>query len=207
MLRASRRYSRAVCVFGLIALGACSTVVEGSDQPMTITTEPSGAECSLTRDGATVGAVAQTPGSLVVSKSKDDLTLSCSRANYLVTEETVESGTSGWSAGNILFGLLGGGIGLVVDSASGAMNKYPETVLLVMTPDSFASEEEKSAFFDRRVADVDAKYDAARTEIEGQCRSRPSDLCTSKLEKLEAARQTKVDRIETQRSQAVVAEP
>jgi len=200
-----RRISRTLSLIGLAALGACSTVVEGSDQPMTIVTEPSGAECSLLREGAVVGAVSKTPGSVVVSKSKNDLTLSCTVANHLKTEQTIESGTSGWSAGNIIFGLLGGGIGLVVDSASGAMNKYPETVQLVMTPASFASEDEKNAFFDRRVTDTNRRYDAAKSEIESQCRAKPADLCESKTKDLEEARQTKLERIERQRLQATVA--
>ncbi len=44
----------------------------------------------------------------------------------------IPSGTEAMAAGNVVFGGL---IGLGVDAASGAMNKYPDVVTVAMTPD------------------------------------------------------------------------
>lgn len=43
----------------------------------------------------------------------------------------IPSGTEAMAAGNVVFGGL---IGLGVDAASGAMNKYPDVVTIAMTP-------------------------------------------------------------------------
>ena len=188
----------------LMVMSACSTIVEGSDQSITIVTEPNGAQCILSRDGNTVGAVGRTPGSTVVTKSKDDMTVTCERESFMETSEIVESGTSGWSAGNILFGLLGGGIGLIVDSASGAMNEYPEMIHVALVPESFSTEEDRDRFFDARVADLDSKFKTAKQEIENQCRTGISELCSIKLEDLEAVRDKRLALIEQQRQAAVV---
>lgn len=185
-------------------VSACSTIVKGSDQSITMDTEPDGAHCVLSRDGTIVGAVGQTPGSTVVTKSNDDLTFVCKREGFIETSGIVESGASGWSAGNILFGILGGGIGLVVDSASGAMHEYPETVHVTLIPESFSTEKDRDQFFDTRVADLNSKFETAKNELENQCRAKPAEICDARLEDLEEAREEKLAIMEQQRQAAVV---
>ena len=196
--------SRVAMASALMAMSACSTIVKGSDQSITIVTEPNGAQCILARDGNTVGAVGRTPGSTVVTKSKDDITVTCEREGFMKTSEIVESGASGWSAGNILFGLLGGGIGLIVDSASGAMHQYPEMIHVALVPESFSTEEGRDQFFDARVADLNSKFEAANQELENQCGMNTTELCEIKSKDLEAAREKRVSIIEQQRQAAPV---
>ena len=55
------------CVLGLIVMAfasGCATIVEGTDQTVTIMTDPTGATCRLERDGSTIGIVNATPGSV-----------------------------------------------------------------------------------------------------------------------------------------------
>lgn len=188
----------------LMVLGACSTIVEGSDQSIAIVTEPDSAQCVFSRDGNTVGAVGRTPGSTVVTKSKDDITVTCKREGFMETSEVVESGTSGWSVGNIIFGILGGGIGLIVDSASGAMNKYPETIHVALVPESFPTAKDRDQFFDTRVADLNSKFEMAKQELENQCRTKPAEICDIKLEDLLGVREKRLAIIGQQRQTAVV---
>ncbi len=52
-------------VLGLAGLAAaCSTIVEGTDQTVSVTSDPEGAVCELTREGRTIGAINATPGSI-----------------------------------------------------------------------------------------------------------------------------------------------
>jgi hypothetical protein len=81
------------------------------------------------RDGQRVSALS-TPGNFSVSKSRRDLTVSCSKEGYSPAVAQVESGFTGSTLGNIL---LGGGVGLIVDAASGANNRYPSNVHVEMT--------------------------------------------------------------------------
>jgi len=56
-----------------------------------------------------------------------EIDLSCGMGTSVIP-----SGTEAMTAGNIVFG---GIIGLGVDAASGAMNKYPDIVTVAMVPD------------------------------------------------------------------------
>lgn len=60
--------------------------------------------------------------------------------------------------GNIL---LGGLVGAAIDAASGANNKYPERVMVILTPASFPSDEARDAR-DKALADLDKRRVAAK---------------------------------------------
>jgi len=115
-------------------VAGCATITTGSNDTVTIDTEPSGAACILTRGVKQVGAVNPTPGSLEVPKSQDDLTVRCDRAGYLTSQGTIASGFQAMTLGNLI---LGGVVGLVVDAASGAMTRYEDGVKITMIPESF----------------------------------------------------------------------
>jgi hypothetical protein len=70
--------------------------------------------------------------------------ISCTHDGYQQADEVVASSFSGATVGNIL---LGGLVDVVVDAASGANNKYPDRVIIVMTPDSFPNTA-RDTFFD-----------------------------------------------------------
>lgn len=120
----------------VIALGltlpACSTIVEGTDQQVTVITDPSGASCTLSREGSVIGVVNPTPGSIQVDKSKNAIAVRCEREGYQPTAGTLSSEFEGMTFGNILFGGL---IGVAVDASSGAMNEYPPSITLILTPE------------------------------------------------------------------------
>ena len=199
--------ARALILCAAMTTGACSTVIEGTDQPVMISTEPQGADCVLMRGDATVGAVSQTPGTIVISKSKDDITVKCSGDGFQETSESLVSGGSGWSFGNVLFGLLGGGIGLIVDAASGAMTKYPGSIHITMVPASFATAEQRDLFFDALVTRRETEFQEASEELETQCRAKGAELCGMARKKLKQAHEEVLATVERQRQTATVAGP
>lgn len=73
-----------------------------------------------------------TPGTIVLSKGSTALPIQCTKDCYMMGSSVIPSGTEAMTAGNVVFGGL---IGLGVDAASGAMNKYPDIVTVAMTPD------------------------------------------------------------------------
>lgn len=103
---------------------ACSSIIEGRSQTLTFNTNPPGANCVLTRNGLTIGNV-QTPGGIVVEKTKHNIQVVCSKDGYDDSTALLKSGVAGATFGNII---LGGGIGWAIDSASGADNKYEDVV-------------------------------------------------------------------------------
>jgi hypothetical protein len=116
----------AVLVFAAV-LPACATVVEGTSDTVTVSTTPAGATCTIDRNGERVGAVPITPGSVRIDKSRHDLTVTCTKEGYQTASVTTSPTFTGTTFGNIL---VGGLVGVAVDIASGANNRYPSEVRL-----------------------------------------------------------------------------
>lgn len=113
-----------------VALSGCATIIKGTTQQVALSSPPiEGANCTLTNSEGTWFAV--TPTSVRVHRTKNDMTIVCKKGGYQDGTKIVESHFNGATAGNIL---LGGGIGIGVDAASGADNSYPEVVEVPMTP-------------------------------------------------------------------------
>lgn len=113
----------------LIALGGCATVIKGTTQDIAVETNPPGASCIVSRNGAQLAVLSATPGKVQVSRDKSPLMVSCTKAPEATTpvNQTVESKFNGATFGNIL---AGGVIGVVVDASTGANYTYPEQVLV-----------------------------------------------------------------------------
>ena len=124
--------SKGLLVLALLTVSACSTIVEGTDQSVTVATDPSGAACTLERDGSNIGYVDPTPGTVSVSKSRHSISVLCDKDGYQDAAETLPSEFQAMTVGNVLFG---GVIGVGVDAASGAMNKYPDSIRVRMIPE------------------------------------------------------------------------
>ena len=123
---------RAAPLLLAFCLPACATIVNGSSQTVTVTTTPPAATCTLDRMGARLGAIAQTPGSVRLDKSKNDLSVVCSKPGYQTATVTHSPSFGGATFGNIL---AGGVIGVVVDAASGANYEYPADIRLNLAAD------------------------------------------------------------------------
>jgi hypothetical protein len=117
-------------VVGLL-LSGCATITKGTTQSVSVDTPGvPGATCILSSAG--IGSrTLVTPGVLVLDKSQHAVNVRCSKACYNDGVGIISSNTEGMTAGNIL---VGGVVGLGVDAASGAMNKYNEQNQIVMTP-------------------------------------------------------------------------
>ena len=88
--------------------GGCATLTTSSSQTVTVQTDPPGAICEFMRDRAVVGIVNPTPGTLLVSKSRLDMTIRCDKDGYLEATGAVGSRFQAMTFGNILFGGLVG---------------------------------------------------------------------------------------------------
>lgn len=121
----------AIVIGAALALGACSTIVEGTSQEIMVNTNPSGASCALNRQGAEIAHIPATPASTTIKKTKHDITIVCAKAGFENASYFNKSDVAGATLGNII---LGGGIGWIVDSASGSDNKYTSPVNITLVP-------------------------------------------------------------------------
>jgi hypothetical protein len=88
------------------------------------------ATCTLT--SSAVGTkVVQTPATITLEKGRESVTVHCTKECYTDGSGVIASDFEAMTMGNII---LGGVIGVGVDAASGAMNKYAPEAQVVMTP-------------------------------------------------------------------------
>ncbi|MEW5943097.1 MAG: hypothetical protein AB1710_04485 [Pseudomonadota bacterium] len=125
-----------LCVVGVLAATAftsgCASIVSGHNQPLSVESrmkgaQVTGANCKLSNDKGTWYVT--TPGSTVVNRSFNDLTIRCEKDGITPGALAVKSTTKGMAFGNILFG---GVIGAGVDMASGAAYDYPSLITIEM---------------------------------------------------------------------------
>jgi len=113
-----------------VLLSACATITRGTTQTVAITTPGvTGATCTLT--SSAVGTkVVQTPATITLEKGRESVAVRCTKGCYTDGTGVIVSELEPMAAGNII---LGGTVGLGVDMASGAMNKYTPEAQVVMT--------------------------------------------------------------------------
>lgn len=190
-----------LAVLAALSLSACSTIVEGTTQNVTVMSEPAGAACELKGNNGTVAVVNPTPGSIQVPKSADNLSVFCKKEGYQTGASTLTSSFEGMTFGNIIFG---GVIGVAVDASSGAMNKYPASVTVLLAPESFPSEPARDAYFDKLVASKEAETAEIIKKIEQSC-SGSSEECAARVKTIREALDREIMAIEKQRLQARVS--
>lgn len=124
-----RRVGAAMVAASLVS--GCATVTRGTRQKFAITSQPPGADVSLT-----TGTTCVTPCKLKL-KRKDGFVATIAKPGYKPAQVTVESGVHGGgvagAAGNLL---LGGLIGGVVDGGNGSMKDLrPNPIDVTLVPE------------------------------------------------------------------------
>jgi len=123
-------------IIGMIAVASltsgCATLISGTTQSINIDTgKVAGADCvGIDKKGHQFNWL-NTPSSATVQKGDGPMIITCKKEGYenatVSTDETFVKA----SLGNII---LGGGIGFLVDAASGAAQEYPVDVKVPMRP-------------------------------------------------------------------------
>jgi hypothetical protein len=161
-----RIFCALLCLAMAMAASGCATVVKGTEDSISIQTEPEGALCKLEREGGTIAVVDPTPGTVEVDRDSADIVVTCDLAGYETTTERMVASASGATHGNII---LGGLVGMMVDAASGADYEYPDSIAIAMIPAAFISEAQRDQIYDRLTADVQARYEKKTQDKKDQC--------------------------------------
>jgi hypothetical protein len=113
----------------LAGLPGCATIASDDHQSIVVTSEPPGATCQVREGGDIVTVVNETPGTILVGKSRHDIAIDCQKAGYYPGAAVLQPHFQDWTFGNILYG---GTVGVAVDASTGAMNEYPRWVDVLM---------------------------------------------------------------------------
>lgn len=191
--------ARIALICTVAGVSACSSIVEGTDQNVTVVTDPAGASCTLSTQDGIVGVVNPTPGSITLEKSKNDVTVTCDKDGYQTAANSLNSSFEGMTFGNLIFG---GFVGLAVDASTGAMNKYPNTITIVMAPDQFPSVAARDAFFNQEISKIEADAQAVIANIKEACSD--ATTCDSRVKAVEISAQQRIADLERERLTARV---
>jgi hypothetical protein len=185
-----------------LASPACATIIHGTTQDLSINSEPQGASCTIDRQGAATGVVNPTPGKVVVRRHKDSMVVSCALDGHERSNEVVAASFTGLTMGNLI--LPGGMVGFMIDATTGANNKYPERIVVFMTPSTFPNGPARDAYY----AGVKTRLeDAATAEVKRItqfCAAPGSELCLTEVRQVADARDKAVADVEQKRLAARV---
>ena len=196
-------HGRLTMLVGLaLTCTACATIVGGTTQEVFIQSEPAGAYCKADRQGVTVGVINPTPGRLGLSRSRESVTVSCTLKDFEQSDEVLVASFTGATVGNLL---LGGLVGIAIDASSGANNKYPDRVLIVLTPSSFPNDAARDAHFAGIKTRIEDGATAEIKMLQSQCSSTNRELCTIEVKKLTDARDKALADLDRKRLAAKVA--
>lgn len=132
---------RIIPFIALIFITGCATIVSGSQQTVFIETPfVENAECSLKDSKSGSWHMPSSPGAATVTKGNGPMNIVCKKTGYQTGLVTVDDEFAGATLGNII---LGGGIGIFVDAASGAAQKYPDKIIVWMKPNKWTSASEQ----------------------------------------------------------------
>jgi hypothetical protein len=127
------RYSFYFTMVMAVSCAGCASVFDGTSQEIKVVTNPAGAACVFEREGFPIASVSPTPGTALIQKTKYDVTVKCDKTGYEQAIYLNHSGVSAAIAGNIAADLiLTAGLSSIVDSATGADNKYDSVVNLTL---------------------------------------------------------------------------
>lgn len=185
-------------VLALVTLSGCATIVTGSSQGVTVGTDPTGAICSVARSGEQLAAIGATPGQVTISKGWSALDVDCKKDGHFPAKASLSTSFQPWTLGNIL---IGGGIGAIIDAASGAMVQYPSSVMLLLVPSQFSSPQERDAYFDEKKAGIEDETTKLITETRNKCES---NSCDSEVAGIEERKKQRLADLESKRSEVRV---
>ena len=111
-------------------LGACASISSGTTQSINVNSTPDEADCVLSREGKEIATV-RTPGPVRISRASKPIRVVCNKTGYNAGESALDAQFEAATMGNLI---LGGVVGLAVDAASGASQRYPSFVSVTLTP-------------------------------------------------------------------------
>ncbi|MGZ3340044.1 MAG: hypothetical protein ACXU9B_09715 [Reyranella sp.] len=114
-------------VSGAGLASGCATIATGGSQAIHIQSQPPDAQCTLTREGKTLGSLL-TPGDITVSLSRHPIRVSCRKTDYQDTAELLVARGEALSLLDLHL------VASAIDYASGAYVKYPTDLKVWLVP-------------------------------------------------------------------------
>jgi hypothetical protein len=112
------------------AAGGCASITNGTSQSINVNSDPGEADCTLSRGGRELATV-KTPAPVKVKRESKTIQVVCKKEGYRDGETSMDARFETATLGNLI---VGGVVGLAVDAASGAYQRYDGFVMVHLTP-------------------------------------------------------------------------
>ncbi len=188
----------AVMAFAWLASG-CASIVSDNESTTYIETIPEKARCEL--HGQDFIRVVATPNSIHLPANAAPITIACAAEGHRNTTEPLDTEADGWILGNIIFGGL---VGVVIDAARGAGQKFPDRVTVFLEPELFATAQSRDEWFDRRRKSLQAVWDERVRRAQAQCSDETT--CGSGVTTIFSERDKELAQLEERRLRARVSD-
>lgn len=187
-----------------LALSGCASIASDNQNNIYIETQPvETAYCEI--NGKSFKRQIEAPSTVNLSAADAPLTVTCKAPGYHPATKTLDTTTDGWIFGNIL---LGGVVGMTIDSVRGAGEHYPLQLTLTLEPEGFATAAERDDFFNALRDETQTKWNGILADIQFQCsdsvHSSHRDDCPSQLAEARKQAKAELDAVETRRIHAPV---
>jgi len=187
-----------LAIAGAFLLSNCASIVSDNDSTTYVETDPEEARCEL--HGQDFKRLIRTPNSINLPAEAAPITIACKADGYRSTVQELDTSMDGWIIGNLLFG---GIIGIAVDAARGAGQKYPSHVMVFLEPEAFTTGQARDEWYDRRRQSLEDKWDKTTQTIRQQCvGDKTSGDCLTSLNKADEQREKEIQELEERRSRA-----
>lgn len=100
-------------------------------QIILVGSRPTGAKCTLCRNGFPIGTVDSTSGSVKIKREEEDIIVGRGKRNYASSKIMNELGFNSWLVGDIFADVI---IGFGVDGITGALYEYEPDMMVNLTP-------------------------------------------------------------------------
>lgn len=128
----------------LLLASGCATLVSGTSQSIVVDViNAKGATCTGVDKKGKRYHWPNTPSATTVHKGDGPMVLTCEKKGFKKTTHSFDETLVAATLGNII---LGGGIGILVDAASGAAQEYPTKVSVIMEPEDSAPDRVKKQY-------------------------------------------------------------
>ena len=128
----------------LLLVSGCATLVSGTSQSIVVDViNAKGATCTGVDKKGKRYHWPNTPSATTVHKGDGPMVLTCEKKGFKKTTHSFDETLVAATLGNII---LGGGIGVLVDAASGAAQEYPTKVSVIMEPEDSAPDRVKKQY-------------------------------------------------------------
>ncbi|WP_444920627.1 hypothetical protein ACJJID_17855 [Microbulbifer sp. CnH-101-G] len=137
-----KKLALGAAITGLVMATGCASIVSDSSYPVSINSTPGGANFTIINEAGFDVHSGVTPDTVTLPASDGffssaSYTVKYQMAGYNEQSFLIKAGMDGWYVGNIL---VGGLIGwLIVDPATGAMWKLPESAHVTLQPNTAAA--------------------------------------------------------------------